>query len=306
MTPVEDFKAFLASRPAVEEIQFSIDDKLYFGAWQSNAFLLREVKSWEASHDPARRQFEKAGLPFCGQVGGTAFEIRDGLVLQCEPKRYDLPVYRGIALLELHLNSVLNFGLFDAASSSFVWSGDSFEAHFGEGLKVFQFKVENGQSYDRSKLRIKGRILVQNGFPSKVFVEPYDFRIEYEYDEQNYLGFGIPNVIRVYTESKLTNIYRIHKIAVHAGSDLPESHFRPERFVPDDQIVRARVTGEKSLIFDDTSRGRKYTDDLKRSLLSRTPKGRRPRPWLFYGIFGVTIFLPVLYGIGRLLTRPKT
>lgn len=76
--------------------------------------------------------------------------------------------------------------------------------------------------------------------------------------------------------------------------------------MPDDQIVRARVTGEKSLIFDDTSRGRKYTDDLKRSLLSRTPKGRRPRPWLFYGIFGVTIFLPVLYGIGRLLTRPKT
>ena len=298
---IEAFKNFLAARPTIKEIIFSIAGRpaesspsapkssptntremLFYGAESGDQFFVRLVGSEKEINQKIEGILGDAPKPFGGRFGSNFFLCGPGLVKLSPVSDASVETTvsrdsRGAKSLYGDLNGALNFGIFGGKRDSFRWDGNDFTFRItGVDEKIIQLYRENGLTNDTTG----GKLQSESGVAKSIILSNYPVRIEYEYLKDSTLPAGIPSKFTVFKEGQVVNVYMI-KSLITQQQPLSEGYFDPDRFFDRKSMFRVSVGTNGLIIFHDkaekmahNARARKYY--LEHLQEARSGKGSVP------------------------------
>lgn len=239
----DQFKAFLASPPAIEKFVFretaklptanggeEIDFRFYHARWQTNGFFMRQLHRLEDIDQPHLPRTGMSGGLFAGRYEDQAWTLEEESANFMAPfgtnKR--TPIVEGqqhIVVVQSAavgiLHQALNMGVTKVPFGSFKWQGNEFEAPAADGTII------------------KGSLTqTEAGLPKqlKFIVNPDLFAlIDYSYTKKLELTY-IPDKFSftsVNTKYRYTNTYLQYEIYSLKPSAmvLGEEYFKPGEYI---------------------------------------------------------------------------
>ncbi len=244
LSPVDSFKNFLQECPNVKSIVMERRDlsvpsfpiqgvtipssitnvvKLYEGAWQTNAFYLRQLRDIKDQTTVIDTNTFTADLLIDGRNDSRWWDIINTQITSWWPATNEnsSSIRPTVFVAESILCSTLHLGIQDLKARTLLWQGNHFSAQTIGGKTI------------------EGELSVSNGLPQSLTVEypgnkKFSYICEYEYKSRALSTVPLPSTIRGYsvrngvkTPSWLANIVNIEI----ANVELPTVYFDPERFV---------------------------------------------------------------------------
>jgi hypothetical protein len=244
LSPVDSFKNFLQECPNVksfvmekrllsvpnipipgEKLPDSITNefKFYEGAWQTNAFYLRELRNIKDQGTVIDTNTFTEDLLIEGRNNIRWWDIINTQITSWWPATNERlsSISSKVIVAESILCTALHLGIHDLKPRTLLWRGNHFSAQTIGGKMM------------------EGELFVSNGLPHSLTVQypdkkSFSYVCEYEYKSPVLSAMPLPSTIRRYsvrngvkTPAWLANIVTIEI----ANVELPTAHFDPERFV---------------------------------------------------------------------------